>query len=166
MASSSSIVFSTGGSEADSIVIEADRERNVDASGNEKTRFAYNDKAYFRVYAPDLSKLKANATAGTLTDHGTYTGARDAEQAQFIDNQEYSFGVPVSSVASFKYFGKSLGAVTKSGTSTVKTEQKPNPATGAIALCEIVINSPYRLYSIQLPTQTESEFPVLIDVRT
>lgn len=165
MAANTTITFSTSGA-SDSITIETDSVLNVDNAGRAKSSFSYGDKAYFRVYSDDLSKLAVCSTAGTIEDHGIQQADRDAENVQFVDSQEYSYSYPIQSVVSHEWFGRDMGRIEKSGTASIKCETAPNAAGGIIGLASVKVSAQYRLFSITLPIQTKSEFPVLIDVRT
>lgn len=165
MATNTTITFSISGA-SDSITIEADSTLNVDSAGRAKSSFSYGEKAYFRVYADDLTNIAVSATAGTIADHGIQQADKDAENIQFVDSQEYSYSYPIQSVVSYEWFGQNLGRVEKSGTASIKCETAPNATGGIIGLASVKVSAQYRLYSITLPTQAKSEFPVLIDVRT
>ena len=160
MSANTTVTFSTSGS-TDSLTIELDAERNSD-----KTSFSYGQKCYFRIYGASLDSLIVSATAGTIKSEGMYTSDRDSENIQFIDDHEYEFSYPINGVTSFEWFGQNLGAVTKTSSTAIQCEIAPDPTLKKIGLAAVVVSAQYALYSITLPTQTKSEFPVLIDVRT
>lgn len=165
MSASTTVTFSTSSS-SDNITVETDGTLNVDSSGNTKSTFSYGESAYFRVYAADLNSLAVSSTSGTITDHGIQQSTRDAEDIQFVDSQTNDYNFPILGVASFSWYGRDLGAVTKSGSSQIQCETAPDASNGIIGLASVAVTAQYRLFSITVPVRTDSEFPVLIDVRT
>lgn len=161
MATNTTITFSTSGSET-SLTIEADEIMNKG-----KTSFSYGDTAYFRVYAASLEGLSVSSSAGTIEYAGIYTSDRTAENIQFVDSGEYEYSFPIEGVTAYEWFGRSLGQITKVDGSATKiaTEVAPDVARGLIGLASVSVSAKYALYSITLPAQPKSEFPVLIDVR-
>ena len=161
MSANTTISFSTSGTSDDQFTIELDTDRN-----NDKSTFSYGNKAYFRVYSTiaDLNSLIVKATAGTIAKEGIYTADRDAADVSFIDSQTSDYSYAINGVSSYSWYGQSLGAITKYDDTTIQCEIEPDPENGILGIASVVVSASYALYSITVPKQSQSEFPVVVYV--
>jgi hypothetical protein len=164
MSTNTTITFSVK-DDSRGIKIELDDTLNTDSKGIAKRSFAYGERAFFRVYAENLSALSVCATAGTITDHGTKITDMPVTYVSFTDAPDHSFTHPVSAVSSYEWFGRNLGKITKSALTKITCETAPDVSNGVIGIAAVTMSAPYRLFDITLADQSRGEFPVLIDVR-
>jgi hypothetical protein len=152
------ITFTATGESAEDIVIELDEERNKG-----KTTFAYGDKAYFRVYSP--VPYEVYSTAGIVEKVASLSSVEE-EFVQFVDSNTARLSKPITGILGTKWFGKSLGTVTKTGTFEVQCSEQVDPKVGKIGIAKVKYSSSCGVFFVSLDKKPEPEYPVLVVVAT
>lgn len=149
---STTITFSTETSVAGaSLQVELDEVRN-----DEKTKFLYDTKAYFRVYPfpTDLTLTIAPSDGSVANEAGGLI--QKTELVTFANEKEASTQFAIQSIISSKWFGNSLGAISASGGNVIRA------ASEGVAVLEITYTTLYVGKSLTLPFRAEPEYPVVV----
>lgn len=145
-----------------SIKIALDNERNLDSQGGVKSSFLFGDTAYFRVYSDTPDGVFAVSTDGTVTSMGAFTEDVTDEIVTFITKNTTEPDKPVSSISSYTWLGKSLGAVTLDGAYSLRCADVPKPSEGQIASAAVSYRSVYRLFGLTLSKKNRDVYPVTV----
>jgi hypothetical protein len=155
------ISFITPSMDGEKIKIELDAEAN----GDGKKVFRYGETAYFRAYGSTTGNLRAVTSDGVITSSGSGTATVSAEFLSFVSSNEAETKFPVKALVSAKWLGNSLGAVTKAGTYSMRSEKGPDAeGENGIGICEVSYTTGYKRFGITLSKRTRDEYPVLIYV--
>ena len=151
------ITFKSFISEED-ILIELDEEKN-----NGKTEFLYGEKAYFKVYAPDIN-YQIVSSDGTITSEGI--GQETVEETlEFVEGREQTTSKPIVAINSYSWLGNSLGNISKKDIKTIQAEKEPDAiGPNGIGLLRLQYSTQFIRYSITVPQKQEAEYEVLVVV--
>ncbi len=141
-------------SSGESIIVEADKDLNVDSSGDEKSSFTFGDNYYFRVYkTAGISGYKTAVSDGTLTTVGTQQSVTQEETIKFENTNTAEVSYPINSINSITWWGTSPGTIKKSGDMEVSSESE------GVAVGRLSYESTYDSYSISIsqPANYDSE---------
>ncbi|WP_022852023.1 hypothetical protein [Limisalsivibrio acetivorans] len=133
-----------------------------DAANKGRKRFIYGETAWFRVYAQRPDAVLYSSSAGSIIDAGTASGVLDDEVYTFVESRELKTNVPFRSVSSWKWYGNSLGNISKTDVNRISSDV--DPKDGGIAVAKVSLLADYRRFGITVPASNEPEFPVVIYV--
>jgi hypothetical protein len=131
----------------------------------DKTQFPFDTKVYFDVLTDPEADVSLTATDGSITSEGTGTKTEEDEAVAFTDAQEQSIKRYITSLTSYKWYGKNkLGAITKKDSKTVQCAVKPDPADDKIGvgIGEVTYITPYRRYAITVQDPGIDPYKIMV----
>lgn len=113
------------GADGSSGHLSAEIDRRPDGLNGGKTSFAPGDTAHFLVYKSANVRHDAPvASAGTINRGGSGISVTKEDDIQFADTDTASLSIPVDSISSVTWLGRSLGSLTLTDPTTVKASAK------------------------------------------
>lgn len=132
----------------------------LDAELNEgRYCFLYGEKVYFRVCHSPALTITINTSDGSVFLESRNSNGEESENISFADTNEAHVSKLIKTIISYSWFGRSLGSILKTGTTSIRTSNK------GVAVAAVEYTTQYDVYSITLSDQGVESYPVLVLVK-
>ena len=131
--------------------VELDAELNMNRSC-----FLYGEKVYFRVYHSPALTITVISSNGSVFLESLGVSSDEEENVSFADTNEGSVSKAIAVLYSYSWFGRSLGAIVKTGWTSIRA------ALSGVAIAKVAYTTQYDVYSLILSDKGIESYPVLV----